>query len=301
MLLPLRKSHANRPGSPHFGTGFAFTQNHSAGRFQAGYSLNVVVVMGFPQPALRVCNVRKSFGTGPQRAPILRGVDMEVRSGETIFLVGPSGSGKTTLLSILGCILKADQGSVQVFGQEVTRMGHEQLTAFRRSHLGFIFQSFNLFPTLSALDNIRLTLCMRGQPLKAATAEAQELLILVGLDDRMHLRPGQLSTGECQRVAIARALADRPALLLADEPTASLDAENGQTVMHLLTCLVRDRGATLIVVTHDSRIYPFADRILRLEDGRLTGEWKPAELVGRIANPPYEPERSPAFLEELVA
>src|SRR5262249_48178518 len=150
-------------------------------------------------------------------------------------------------------------------------------------------------------DNVRLTLSVRRRPWQTATAEAKELLELVGLGPRMHLRPAQLSTGECQRVAIARALADRPALLFADEPTASLDAENGPAVMPLVTSRARDGGATLIAVTHDSRIYPFADRILRLEDGRLTGEWKPADLVGRIANPSYEREQSPAFLEELVA
>jgi putative ABC transport system ATP-binding protein len=160
-----------------------------------------------------------------------------------------------------------------VLGKEVSRLDSQQLTAFRRHHLGFIFQSFNLFPTLSALDNIRLALTMRGGSLRTATRQAADLLAQMGLGRRSHLRPAQLSTGECQRVAIARALADCPAVLFADEPTASLDAENGQAVMTLLTRLARERGVTLVTVTHDNRIFPFADRILHLEDGHLAREW----------------------------
>jgi putative ABC transport system ATP-binding protein len=227
------------------------------------------------KPAILVRGVDKSFGAGPSRAAILRAISLDVDRSETVFLVGPSGSGKTTLLSILGCILGPDQGSVHVLGQEVSRMGPDRLTAFRRNYLGFIFQSFNLFPTLSALDNIRLALSMRGVPLRPATRTAVELLDQVGLGQRGQLRPAQLSTGECQRVAVARALAADPAILFADEPTASLDAANGQAVMQMLVRLVRDRDLTLVVVTHDNRIIPFADRILHLEDGRLTRESHP--------------------------
>src|SRR5262249_47022776 len=171
----------------------------------------------------RAGDVNKSFGTGPRRQPILRGISLGICAGETLYLTGPSGSGKTTLLSILGCILTPDAGSVQVLGHEVARMDSRQRTAFRQRHLGFIFQSFNLFPMLSALDNIRLVLSMQGVGLRAATARAAELLDQVGLGHRCRQRPGQLSGGECQRVAIARALAAQPALLFADEPTASLD------------------------------------------------------------------------------
>jgi putative ABC transport system ATP-binding protein len=214
----------------------------------------------------------KSFGTGARRARILHGVSLTVARGETVFLVGPSGSGKTTLLSILGCLLTPDEGSLRVLGQEIGGMNADGLTAFRRQNVGFIFQSFNLFPTLCARDNICLTLNVRGVASRAARAQANELLATMGLAHRAHLYPAHLSTGECQRVAIARALADSPALLFADEPTASLDAENGQRVMELLTRLTRERGVTLVVVTHDSRIDAFADRILRLEDGRLRQE-----------------------------
>jgi putative ABC transport system ATP-binding protein len=227
--------------------------------------------------------VHKSFGCGAHCTPVLQGAGLGIARGEIVFLVGPSGSGKTTLLSILGCILTPDQGSVQVLGQEVGCLNALTLTAFRRQHLGFVFQTFNLFPTLSAIDNIALTLVMRGLSLAIAARRALEHLRQVGLGTRTHLRPAQLSTGECQRVAIARALAGDPAILLADEPTASLDAENGQLVMRLLTELVRQRGRTLVVVTHDNRIFPFADRILHLEDGRVTKAWTAA--AGRTSGP----------------
>jgi putative ABC transport system ATP-binding protein len=223
-------------------------------------------------PAIVAEHVHKGFGFGERQSTVLRGISLKIKRGETVYLVGPSGSGKTTLLSILGCILRPDAGVVRVLDRDVTSMTADERTAFRRERLGFIFQNFNLFPTLSALDNIRLALSMRGRKLAEATDRAANLLNQVGLWHRSHLRPAQLSTGECQRVAVARALADNPAILFADEPTASLDAENGQAVLKMLTRLVQYRCVTLVVVTHDSRIFPFADRILRLEDGRFTGE-----------------------------
>ena len=234
------------------------------------------------QLTLMARNVKKSYGSGTRYQPVLRGITLGVAAGETVFLTGPSGSGKTTLLSVLGCILTPDAGSVEILGEELAHLDDRQRTAFRKQHLGFIFQSFNLFPTLSAVDNLRLVLSLHGVNLRAATARAEELLGLVGLGNRGRLRPGQLSGGECQRVAIARALAAEPALLFADEPTASLDADNGQAVMKLLTQLVRDRGVTLVVVTHDQRIYPFADRIIRLEDGYLTHVGKPGGPMHKV-------------------
>jgi putative ABC transport system ATP-binding protein len=221
-------------------------------------------------------SVSKGFGDSAQRTPILRGVSLNVPPGQVVFLVGPSGSGKTTLLSILGCLLTPDHGSVFVLGRDVSRLTPAERTAVRRQHIGFVFQNFHLFPTLSAFDNVLLTLTLRGQSATEARRRATGMLDHVGLGHRAGLRPAQLSTGECQRVAVARALAIEPALLFADEPTASLDAANGQMVMRLLSDLVRQRGATLVVVTHDERIYPFADRILRLEDGCITAEWAPA-------------------------
>ncbi len=215
--------------------------------------------------------VQKWYGTGRDRTQIVRSVNLSIGPGETVFLVGPSGSGKTTLLSILGCILTPDQGVVEVLGRDITGMRREEVAEFRLHNLGYIFQTFNLFPTLSALDNVRIALAIRGVRRPAARARAAELLERVGLSHRLHARPSRLSTGESQRVAIARALAGSPGVLLADEPTASLDAENGQAVMKMLSGLARDDGLTLLIVTHDNRIVSFADRILRLEDGRLAG------------------------------
>jgi putative ABC transport system ATP-binding protein len=246
-------------------------------------------------------DVHKSFGSGSQCSPVLRGVSVAASRGETLFLVGPSGSGKTTLLSILGCILTPDRGSVEVLGREVAGLTAEHLTAFRRDNLGFIFQSFNLFPTLSAADNIALSLTMRGVSGRAAAERAGDLLNQVGLWHRRKARPAQMSGGECQRVAVARSLAADPAILFADEPTASLDAENGQAVMKLLTRLVRERGVTLVVVTHDNRIFSYADRVLRLEDGCMAHEWVPTETAETAAPvPALAPERL-RFLKEHVA
>jgi putative ABC transport system ATP-binding protein len=255
-----------------------------------------------PSLTLTAHDVHKSFGTGTHLSPVLRGVSMAASSGETVFLVGPSGSGKTTLLTILGCVLTPDRGSVQVLGREVAKMTTAQLTAFRRDSLGFIFQSFNLFPTLSAQDNVALSLTMRGMGIKPAIERASELLNQVGLWHRRHARPSQMSGGECQRVAVARSLAGDPAVVFADEPTAALDAENGQGVMKLLTRLVRERGVTLVVVTHDNRIFPYADRILRLEDGCMAHEWVPTESTEQPAEPAAapSPERL-RFLKEQVA
>jgi putative ABC transport system ATP-binding protein len=227
--------------------------------------------------AILARGVHKHFGSGPHRTTVLQGAGLGIARGEIVFLVGPSGSGKTTFLSILGCILTPDEGSVQVMGHEVARMTPAELTAFRRAHLGFIFQTFNLFPTLSALDNVALTLAMRGKRASEAAQQSFEHLRRVGMEHRAHVRPAQLSTGECQRVAVARALVNDPDILLADEPTASLDAPNGQAVMQLLIDLVRQRGVTLVVVTHDNRIFPYADRIVHLEHGRLVRATAPAQ------------------------
>ncbi|MGE3806996.1 MAG: ABC transporter ATP-binding protein [Gemmataceae bacterium] len=245
--------------------------------------------------AILARGVHKSYQSGGIATPILENAGLGIARGEIVFLVGPSGSGKTTLLSILGCILRPDQGSVQILDQEVTRLSPKQLTRFRCRHLGFIFQTFNLFPTLSALDNVLMTLVMRRWTTSAARVRALEVLAQVGLKERAHLSPARLSTGECQRVAIARALANQPAILLADEPTASLDTDNGQSVMQLLTRLVRERGMTLIVVTHDNRIFPYADRIVHLENRRLVRATRPGN--GKL---PVQAQRRPELRHALL-
>ncbi|MGE3804974.1 MAG: ABC transporter ATP-binding protein [Gemmataceae bacterium] len=226
-------------------------------------------------PLILARGVHKAFGVDRQRIKVLEGAGLGIAQGEVVFLVGPSGSGKSTLLSILGCLLSPDAGSVRLFGEEVSALSPRERAAFRRERLGFIFQTFNLLPNLSALDNVALCLVLRGVSHRAAQQRALGLLDQVGLSERVHLRPPLLSTGECQRVAIARGLSNQPAIVFADEPTASLDAANGQAIMLLLTRLVKEQGMTLVVVTHDNRIEAFADRILHLEKGRLIRSSRP--------------------------
>ena len=219
----------------------------------------------------------KSYGGGALSQTVLHGVDLDVNPGEVLMLVGPSGSGKTTLLSILGCVLTPSSGSVRLAGHELMGVSESQLPMMRLRYIGFIFQSHNLMPSLSALDNVRLPLLLRGWNGNDATKESLSLLESVGLADKAARLPSELSGGQAQRVAIARALAGRPPIILADEPTAALDAHPGQGVMETLTRLAHDGGHTVVVVTHDNRIFKFGDRIVRIEDGRITEDTKHAD------------------------
>ena len=218
-----------------------------------------------------VRGVTKTYGTGATAYQALRGVDFSAAPGELVMLSGPSGSGKTTLLSIIGCVLTATSGHVALFGQQVTGRRESALPALRLAYVGFVFQGANLLASLPTLDNVALPLELRGRSARDARREAGELLGRVGLGDRLASRPAELSGGERQRVAIARALAGSPPLVLADEPTAALDATNGQRVTELLRALAKTHGHTVIVVTHDSRIYHLADRIVHIEDGAIQG------------------------------
>jgi putative ABC transport system ATP-binding protein len=219
---------------------------------------------------IEVRNVSKTYGAGALAFTALRDATLNVPAGQVIMLVGPSGSGKTTLLSILGCVLSASSGSVRLAGREVVGLSERRLPEMRLRYIGFIFQSHNLIDALSAQDNVRLPLELRGVAPGEATAEARRLLDSVGLADKFDRRPRELSGGQKQRVAIARALAGRPPILLADEPTASLDAHTGQEVMSTLTRLAHEGGHTVVVVTHDTRVFHFGDRIVHIEDGRLS-------------------------------
>jgi len=219
--------------------------------------------------AVDVQNVAKSYCRGASTTSVLDDVCLTVAPGECVFLVGPSGSGKTTLLSILGCILTADAGSVRLFGQETTTMRPAERAALRLTEIGFVFQRFHLIRGLSALANVAVPLTLQGLPAAAARRRAAELLEAVGLGKKAHAHPKNLSTGQCQRVALARALAGSPRLILADEPTASLDAASGAEMMTLLGQLAKSEGRTVIVVTHDARIFSFADRIFRVDNGRV--------------------------------
>jgi putative ABC transport system ATP-binding protein len=219
--------------------------------------------------AIAAYAVRKVFGSGALAFEALRGVNFEVARGEFVMLVGPSGSGKTTLLSILGGVLTASQGDVELFGYALTGRRQSELPAIRRALIGFVFQGSNLISALTALDNVRLVLETRGHERKAATREAEQLLERVGLGDKKWNRPAEMSGGQQQRVAIARAVAGTPPLVLADEPTAALDAQSGLAATQLLHDVCRERGSTVVVVTHDPRIFHLADRIVRIEDGRI--------------------------------
>jgi putative ABC transport system ATP-binding protein len=219
--------------------------------------------------AIRAEDVHKVYLRGTTRTPVLQGVDLTVRRGTCVYLVGPSGSGKTTLLSILGCILSADRGRVRIFDQEVGSLDERGRIALRRDRIGFVFQRFHLIRGLTTLGNVCVPLVLRGMTQRTAHKRGMDVLEAVGLAGKASAHPGNLSAGECQRAVFARALVGDPELVLADEPTASLDAANGQEVMRLLRHLTTQEGRTAVVVTHDQRILPLADRVFHLENGRI--------------------------------
>ncbi|MDX2100278.1 MAG: ABC transporter ATP-binding protein [Leptolyngbyaceae cyanobacterium bins.59] len=216
--------------------------------------------------------VEMTVAAGGQPLRILKGIDWEIQKGEIQLLMGPSGSGKTTLLSILAGLLTPTGGNVYLLGQETTQMSAATLTEFRRKHIGFIFQDFNLFPALTAQENVMTSLNLKGIQGRRAKLEAQELLDHVGLGDKAQNLPRNLSGGQKQRVAIARALAGRPEIIMADEPTASLDSKSGHAVMELLRQLAKEEGCTVLMVSHDPRIIDVADRVAHMEDGVLQEE-----------------------------
>ncbi len=213
--------------------------------------------------------VTKTFVTGPTEVLALRGVDLDVRMGELLMLVGPSGCGKTTLISVIAGILDHDGGDCLVFEKNIRAMGQTEKTRYRGVNIGFVFQAYNLIPTLSTIENVAIPLLILGRNRAEALSRAREMLSRVGLEDKLNVLPSQLSGGQQQRVAIARALVHSPKLIVCDEPTSALDADTGRLVMEVLrqTALSEDRA--LIIVTHDNRIFNFADRIARMDDGRI--------------------------------
>lgn len=230
--------------------------------------------------AVAARGLNKSFRSGYQSIPVLKGVNLSIGKGEAFFIVGPSGCGKTTLLSLLCGTLNADDGELEVNGQNLRAMSANQLAQFRARHVGFVFQQFNLIPTLTVVENTAIPLKLNGCSARKATKSAATALESVGLGDRLHELPHRLSGGQQQRVAIARAIAHHPDLIVCDEPTSALDSVTGRQIMELLTANRRDGGAarTVIVVTHDPRIYHHADRIAVMEDG----------IICRILSSPQE-------------
>lgn len=214
--------------------------------------------------------VTKSYATGLTRVMALRGVDLEVRMGELLMLVGPSGCGKTTLISVMAGILDHDEGQCLVFNNDLRGMGQTSKTRYRGANIGFVFQAYNLLPTLTALENVAVPLLINGVSRKEAHEKADQILHQLGLEDKLRSLPAQLSGGQQQRVAIARALIHGPKLIVCDEPTSALDADTGHMVMEGLRGAALSSDRALIIVTHDNRIFNFADRIARMDDGRIT-------------------------------
>ena len=220
-------------------------------------------------PIVEMADVRKSFVRGGATTEVLCGVDLTVNRGSCTLLVGPSGCGKSTLLSILGCMLAPDQGQVRILGKSLAQLGGQGRALLRRDRIGFVFQRFHLLKGLTALENVCVPLIVQGQPDGKARRRALELLAAVDLADRVHYDTRRLSHGQCQRVALARALANDPELILADEPTAALDEASGHQVMELMKKLLREFHKTAVIVTHDARVYEYADRIWRMHAGQL--------------------------------
>jgi putative ABC transport system ATP-binding protein len=224
------------------------------------------------QPLIEAVDIVKVLGSGAGQVQALKGVSLALHGKELTLLMGPSGSGKTTLLSVLGCMLSPTEGTVRVLGQSTQGLAAEELAEVRRKNIGFIFQSYHLFPTLNVRDNIQLVLDVRGERSAAAVSKAKDALATVGLAHKAAALPRELSGGEQQRVAIARAIVSNPSVLLADEPTSALDRQNGEVVMTILAQIAKQSSRGVLIVTHDPRMLPFADRIIRIEDGRIIGE-----------------------------
>jgi putative ABC transport system ATP-binding protein len=227
--------------------------------------------------AVRVRGVTKEFGSGGAVTRALRGVDLDISYGELLMLVGPSGCGKTTLVSIVAGTLEPTAGDVVVLGQDLVRMTNGRKVKFRRDNVGFVFQAYNLLPALTAAENAAVPLLIAGWPRRRAVEAAADVLDQLGMGDRLANLPSELSGGQQQRVAIARALVHEPRLLVCDEPTSALDAENGRITMELIQKIAVQSDRVVIVVTHDSRVYSFADRIASMEDGRIDA----------VASPPF--------------
>jgi putative ABC transport system ATP-binding protein len=245
----------------------------------------MIQVASFAKPdvdsgiAIQCRSIVKEFGSGQTRTQVLRGIDLEVRAGETTFLVGPSGCGKTTLISVIAGLLKPTSGVVTLFGTQTNKISGAALVNYRAKNLGFIFQQFNLLPALNAAENAAVPLVVQGESLSAAVKKASVLLEKLDMSKHRFKYPNQLSGGQQQRVAIARALVHEPRLVICDEPTASLDAQTGMAVMEMLKTLASAPDRAVVVVTHDNRIYPFADTIAEMSDGQILSIEKRTHLA----------------------
>jgi putative ABC transport system ATP-binding protein len=246
-----------------------------------------------PVPLVELSGVGKTYGDGESTVHALVDADLQVHAGEVLLIEGPSGSGKTTLLSILGLLLRPTNGEITVDGKRVTHLGEKHLPAIRARDFGFIFQGFNLFEALTALENVALATKLKNASVPDPFGEARRLLTLVGLGDRLHHTPAAMSGGQKQRVAIARALGGSPRVILGDEPTAALDSKTGLAVMELLQSLAKEENRGVVVVTHDHRLERFADRVVRVEDGRVVPDGSPPVRFELAAPPALQPKVPP--------
>lgn len=221
--------------------------------------------------AIAATGINKWFGEGEARTHAVKDVNFEANFGEMLYVVGPSGSGKTTMLSMISGILRPNSGSVKIEDADIWTMSSDALADFRLHRIGFVFQDYHLFPRLTTAENVALPLILQHREWNSAIQEARQNLEIVGLGNRAELAPVKLSGGEQQRVAIARAIVSRPDIMIFDEPTASLDGDTGRTIVQFVREHLLSDKRSIVIVTHDSRIYEFADRILRMEDGRMTG------------------------------
>jgi putative ABC transport system ATP-binding protein len=256
-----------------------------------------MTVVPFAQrSAIAATGVYKAFKAGRSKIEVLKRVDFDADHGDLTMVMGPSGSGKSTLIAALSGLLRPDEGKVIALGQDLWRLSPGRIDRFRLDHCGFIFQGFNLFPALTALQQVTTVLKYQGLDPGAARAAATEALEEVGLGKRLHQRPAELSGGEKQRVAIARALAKRPKLIFADEPTSALDGENGQVVIRLLQRAAKSHGAAVICVTHDHRLEAYADRIIHIDDGLILDDVRPdpAKPAAHVAS---AASRTPVLME----
>ena len=225
---------------------------------------------------LELRGLTKVFGSGAAAVRAVDGIDLTVRRGELVIIMGPSGSGKTTLLTLIGGLLKPTSGTVHINGIDITAMKESALTQVRRHYVGFIFQSYNLLESLSAVENVEVVLDLAGRGGRGAAVKAEQILVDLGMGHRLHFKPRDLSGGEKQRVSVARAMVNDPDLMLADEPTANLDSKHGPAIVLLLRAVAKELGRTAVIVSHDVRIQELADRILWFEDGRFKDNPEPA-------------------------
>ncbi len=228
-----------------------------------------------PEVVVKLDNVWKIYKTGKIEYPALRGLNLQVKEGEFVSVMGPSGSGKSTLLNIIGALDRPTRGKVVIAGRDLSSLDDEELAVFRRNVIGFVFQTFNLIPRLTAAENVEVPMIANGVPIRDRVKRAMMLLRIVGMEEFARHKPMELSGGQQQRVAIARALANDPKIILADEPTGNLDTANKKVVMHLLKKLNKEQGKTIIVVTHDPEVAAIADRIMYIRDGKIVKEERP--------------------------